>query len=85
MNHYENVNVFLDKVQATVDEALNELMEVKMIRENDVTEYSSLQHELNQLRDEADILMLSMPQHHKKLKEVQAKIDEIQEVMIRGC
>lgn len=75
---------FLEKTQRTIDQSLNELMEVKIIRENDLSEYSLCQKELEDLKEEAQMLMIMHPTQQEKLKEVQKKIEEIQEVLVRG-
>ncbi len=78
------IEQYLEKVQHTVDNALNELMEVKMVRENDPTEYSQLQKELQELRSEADLLLTLHPFYKEKLIQTKERIQEIEEVMVRG-
>jgi hypothetical protein len=77
---------FLTRVQSTVDQALTELMEVKMIRENDPTEFSFLQNELNKLEEEMEKLIQEQDGNpsHPRLQQAQNKLSEVQEVMVRG-
>ncbi|MGO4886846.1 DUF2524 family protein [Anaerobacillus sp. MEB173] len=80
----QRINEFLNKAQATVDRALNELMEVNIIRENDPTEYSEAQRDLQLLNDEIEELMNNYPNEREKLHEVNQQINEIQKVLVRG-
>ena len=78
------IEQFLQKTQRTVDQALNELMEVKVIRENDPTEYSQLLFELHELKREAELLSTLHPAHKENLMKTKEKISEIEVVMERG-
>ncbi|OLO40448.1 hypothetical protein BTR23_08160 [Alkalihalophilus pseudofirmus] len=75
---------FLNKVQSVVDQGLDELLETKMIRENDPSDYSYIQFQLHELVEESDQLMKKFPDQHEQLSDVQQKIKEIQEVMVKG-
>ncbi|MFC0559746.1 hypothetical protein [Halalkalibacter alkalisediminis] len=80
------VNDCLNRLQSTIDQALTELMEVKMIRENDPTEFPYLQNELNELDIEITLLLEKNQEgsHHTRLQEAQKKLHEVQDIMIRG-
>ncbi|WP_227938091.1 DUF2524 family protein [Alkalihalobacillus deserti] len=76
----------LKRVQSTVDQALTELMEVKMIRENDPTEFPYLQNKLNELEVEVSSLLENNQDdsHLSRLQEAQKKLNEVQDIMVRG-
>lgn len=86
MNNEEYVEDCLQRAQLTVDQALTELMEVKMIRENDPTEFPYLQNELNRL--EIEIASLIKDTHEEnnlsRLQLAQEKLQEVQSIMVRG-
>lgn len=80
----EEIERFLNKAQDLVDDGLDELLETKIIRENDLSDYSYIQHQLHELVEEADQLMVQYPDQRSRLAELQRKIKEIQEVMVKG-
>ncbi|MFV8829095.1 DUF2524 family protein [Alkalihalobacterium sp. APHAB7] len=80
----EEIERFLDKAQGLVDDGLDELLETKIIRENDLSDYSYIQLQLHELVNEADQLMVQYPDQRSRLTELQRKIKEIQEVMVKG-
>lgn len=84
METNEEIERFLDKAQGLVDDGLDELLETKIIRENDLSDYSYIQLQLHELVNEADQLMVQYPDQRNRLAELQRKIKEIQEVMVKG-
>ncbi|WP_026672060.1 DUF2524 family protein [Alkalihalobacterium bogoriense] len=75
----------LNRVQETIDFALNELMEVKIVRENDPTDYALAQKQLDDLSIELETLIEDSPiEERASLIEAQEKIREVQETMVRG-
>ncbi|GAE34290.1 DUF2524 family protein [Halalkalibacter akibai] len=82
----DQIEEFLTRIQSTVDQALTELIEVKIIRENDPTEFAFLQNELYELETELDSLIqdIGTSSEHSKLTEAKRRLNEIQEVMIKG-
>ncbi|UOE92009.1 DUF2524 family protein [Alkalihalobacillus sp. LMS39] len=75
----------LNRVQETIDFALNELMEVKIVRENDPTDYALAQKQLDDLTIELETLIEDSPiEERASLIEAQEKIREVQETMVRG-
>ncbi|WP_332628974.1 hypothetical protein [Halalkalibacter flavus] len=73
----------LYRVQNLIDRALTELMEVKMIRENDPTEYAFIQKELGDLQGEFDQLV-GDKNNDPRLEEAQKRLNEVREIMTRG-
>ncbi|MCL7749389.1 hypothetical protein [Halalkalibacter alkaliphilus] len=72
----------LYRVQNLIDRALTELMEVKMIRENDPTEYAFIQKELGDLQGEFDQLVTE--DQDPRLEEAQKRLNEVREIMEKG-
>ncbi|KHF40396.1 DUF2524 family protein [Halalkalibacter okhensis] len=73
----------LYRVQNLIDRALTELMEVKMIRENDPTEYAFIQKELADLQGEVNELVSEYNQD-PRLEDAQKRLNEVREIMIKG-
>ncbi|WP_209122178.1 DUF2524 family protein [Alkalihalobacillus sp. BA299] len=84
MGIHDELDHFLNKAQEIVDRGLDELLDTKIIRENDPSDYAYIQHQLYELVVEAEELMKKFPDQHEKLSEFQEKIKEIQEVMVKG-
>jgi len=84
--HSDYLEDCLNRVQSTIDRALTELMEVKMIRENDPTEFPYLQNELNELDIEIHSLLERNQEESERttLLEAQKKLHEVQDIMTRG-
>ncbi|GAE24525.1 hypothetical protein JCM9140_461 [Halalkalibacter wakoensis JCM 9140] len=83
MESEEYIEDCIYRAQHVIDRALTELMEVKMIRENDPTEYAFVQKELGEIQDEVDKLV-DEGRHHERLKDTQKRLNEVREIMIRG-
>ncbi|MBP3950372.1 DUF2524 family protein [Bacillus suaedae] len=73
----------LARVRETIDQALTEYQEASMIRENDVTEYSFAQNQLNDLKVEIDKLVENFPpeQRTQELLDAQQKLEDVQELL----
>lgn len=73
----------LSRVRETIDQALTEYQEASMIRENDVTEYSFAQNQLNDLKVEIDKLVENYPpeQRTQELLDAQQKLEDVQELL----
>lgn len=73
----------LARVRETIDQALTEYQEASMIRENDVTEYSFAQNQLNDLKVEIDKLVENYPpeQRTQELLDAQQKLEDVQELL----
>ncbi|ARK30688.1 hypothetical protein [Halalkalibacter krulwichiae] len=80
------IQSILNQVQKTIDQSLTELMEVKMIRENDPTEFSYLQHELNELEEKLASLLQDQncSSYYPSLQDAHKRICEVQDIMIKG-
>ncbi|MBU8907973.1 hypothetical protein [Desertibacillus haloalkaliphilus] len=74
------------KIEEIVSGALNELMEVKMIRENDPTEFSMYQHKLQQLDAELDMLLETAKPGEVRdaLIEAHERVNQVRETLVRG-
>ncbi|MFC0472783.1 DUF2524 family protein [Halalkalibacter kiskunsagensis] len=80
----EYIEECLTRAQQTIDRALTELMEVKMIRENDPTEFAFAQKELDEIQSEIDVLVKDNDSTNSQLLEAQARLNEVREIMIKG-
>ncbi|WP_088105516.1 DUF2524 family protein [Halalkalibacter urbisdiaboli] len=81
----EEINPLLEKVEETIERALNELMEVKIIRENDPTEFALAQKELEE-REEEILGLLSQASAEEKeaLSNALERVKGVQKTMVRG-
>ncbi|WP_332697695.1 DUF2524 family protein [Halalkalibacter lacteus] len=84
MANEEYIEECLNRAQQTIDRALTELMEVKMIRENDPTEFAFAQKELDELQSEIDTLVNENDSDSPQLLEAQTRLNEVREIMIKG-
>jgi predicted transcriptional regulator len=84
MANEEYIEECLNRAQQKVDRALTELMEVKMVRENDPTEYAFAQKELNEVQSEIDTLINEEHSNNAQLLEAQKRLNEVREIMIKG-
>ncbi|MBU9721157.1 MULTISPECIES: DUF2524 family protein [Bacillaceae] len=86
MNHNSGqIENYINKVKNTIENAQKELAEVKMIRENDPTEFSYLLHELQELQQEMPMyIQQASPVEKEKLLEAKEYLQYTQEVMEKG-
>jgi predicted transcriptional regulator len=84
MVNEEYIAECLNRAQQTINRALTELMEVKMVRENDPTEYAFAQKELNEVQSEIDTLINEEHSNNAQLLEAQKRLNEVREIMIKG-
>ncbi|MDG5787108.1 DUF2524 family protein [Evansella sp. AB-P1] len=79
------VEQYINEVKRTILEAQKELAEVKIIRENDPTEFSHLMQQLQQLNEELDhYLVNATNEQQADLREAQKYLQYTQELMERG-
>ncbi|WP_170885560.1 DUF2524 family protein [Bacillus alkalicellulosilyticus] len=79
------ITIFINKAEQTIDQALNELAEVKIVRENDPSDFAYAQHQLQELQAEAEDLLEKVEfQERPVLVKVKQRLQEVQETMIRG-
>ncbi|MDT8860675.1 DUF2524 family protein [Alkalihalobacillus sp. MEB130] len=79
----QSIEECLYRVQDVIDRALTELMEVKIIRENDPTEFAFVQKELSDLQIELDSF-IDEESNNTRLIEAQQRLNEVREIMTRG-
>lgn len=81
----DQINEYMRKAQDTIDNAHKELLDVKLIQQNDPTEYPFIMNQLMELDEEInDMLTAASPQQRTQLEEVQYQLRETKAVMIRG-
>jgi hypothetical protein len=81
----EQVEQYISKVKDTITEAQKELAEVKIVSENDPTEYSHVMQQLLQLNDDmGDYLDNATPKQKEDLDEARKYIQYTQEIMNDG-
>ncbi|MDQ0253600.1 putative phage infection (PIP) family protein YhgE [Evansella vedderi] len=81
----EQVEQYINKIKETINEAQKELAEVKIVRENDPTDYSYLMQQLQQLNEDmGDYLANATPKQREDLLEAREYLHYTQEIMTRG-
>lgn len=81
----DQVNHYLSKAQDTIDSAHKELLDVKLIQQNDPTDYPFIMNQLMELDDEINELLAdASPTQRDQLEQAQQQIRETKTIMIRG-
>ncbi|MBU9714178.1 DUF2524 family protein [Evansella tamaricis] len=79
------VQDYINRVKTTIEEAQKELLEVKIIRENDPTEFSYVVNQLQELEGEfRSHLENASPAEKQELLEAKKYLQQTQEIMERG-
>lgn len=84
MLQQDQIHEILKRTQDIVDSAHKELLDVKLIQQNDPTEYPFIMNQLTELDEEINELLAASPEQRTQLEEVQHYIRETKTVMIRG-
>ncbi|WP_161568142.1 DUF2524 family protein [Anaerobacillus alkaliphilus] len=81
----DQIDSYLTRAQETIDSAHKELLDVKLIQQNDPTEYPFLMNQLMELDSEInDLLATASPEQRAQLEEAQHQIRETKTIMVRG-
>ncbi|ADU31452.1 DUF2524 family protein [Evansella cellulosilytica] len=80
-----SITHYMMNVKETVEEAQKELLDIKIIREYDPTEYSYAFKQLKELEEEASVLLeTATPEEQVAIREARDLVLYTQEVMTRG-
>ncbi|MFA9556846.1 DUF2524 family protein [Evansella sp. AB-rgal1] len=81
----EEVELYINRVKDTISEAQKELAEVKIVRENDPTEYSYVMKQLQEMNEEMGVFLeRATPSQREDLMEARKYIHYTQDIMTRG-
>ncbi len=81
----DQVDSYLTRAQETIDSAHKELLDVKLVQQNDPTEYPFLMNQLMELDEEiSELLTSASPEQRAQLEEAQQQIRETKTIMVRG-
>jgi hypothetical protein len=81
----DQIDDYLTKAQDTIDSAHKELLDVKLIQQNDPTEYPFIMNQIMELDAEInDLLTAASPEQRAQLEEAQQQLRETKRIMIRG-
>lgn len=81
----DQIDKYLTKAQDTIDSAHKELLDVKLIQQNDPTEYPFIMNQIMELDEEInDLLTDASPSQREQLEVAQQQLRETKSIMIRG-
>jgi hypothetical protein len=81
----DQIDSYLTRAHETIESAHKELLDVKLIQQNDPTEYPFIMNQLMELDDEiSELLTAASPEQRSQLEEAQHQLRETKTVMIRG-
>ena len=81
----DQIGEYLHKAQNTIDSAHKELLDVKLIQQNDPTEYPFIMNQIMELDEEInDLLTDASPEQREQLEEAQQQLRETKAIMIKG-
>ncbi|OIJ15686.1 hypothetical protein BKP35_01450 [Anaerobacillus arseniciselenatis] len=81
----DQVDEYLHKAQDAIDSAHKELLDVKLIQQNDPTEYPFIMNQIMELDEEInDLLTDASPEQREQLEEAQQQLQETKSIMIKG-
>jgi hypothetical protein len=81
----DQIDSYISKAQETIESAHKELMDVKLIQQNDPTEYPFIMNQLMELDFEInELLSAASPEQRIQLEEAQQMLRDTKTIMIRG-
>lgn len=81
----DQIDSYLSRANETIENAHKELLDVKLIQQNDPTEYPFIMNQLMELDEEiGELLTAASPEQRAQLEEAQHQLREAKTVMIRG-
>ncbi|MCT8138215.1 DUF2524 family protein [Anaerobacillus sp. CMMVII] len=81
----DQIDSYLSRAHETIESAHKELLDVKLIQQNDPTEYPFIMNQIMELDEEInELLAQASPEQRDQLEEAQHQLRETKTVMIRG-
>lgn len=81
----DQIDSYLEKTRSIIESANKELLDVKLIQQNDPSDYPYIMNQLMELDEEInDLLTDASADQRKQLEEAQEYIRDTKTIMIRG-